>query len=806
VATAAGRRRYGALLGVLTIVAAIVLVLLPGGTSAAWPVATPGSPAAQLSAAVGDAGSFIPGRPALVRVAVRSDRLIAGQLVVTAGSFQVTQLIEVAGGSSKQFEVVVPTDAAQNSLQAAVNVIEGGVTLATSAPTALAAPDTEVVGLLPDLLVGRTLPGPARLSVDAGTARFVAVSDQDLALAPPSLGALSAVALGADGLSRLSADARQGVLGWTARGGRLLVDAQPGDAVAGLPVAWQPPAGSSRATAGVGQVVFTDGLMAAGQWQGLVAPISHATGVVYQGGFGASSSLSLALATDAGLKSPRLPWLIAFLVVYILLVGPVSFLVLRRCRRPELLWVVIPALSLVFAATSYGIGSAGRSLRLVHGTIVDTSTPGGTALSYVGVLAGGQGTITLDAPNGWVMQRFNDLQSPPPGADTVGLKAVPLTRGIHGSIGLNAGQFAIVDASGPAAVSGQLAVTARSTVTGAEGTVTNTTGYGLQDVTVLIGPAGADIGSLKPGEQKSWILTAGVANSTGVSVENQLWGMSSLMFGRSGSNCIVQGAPVGFSGPGVVSGCGVGPVGSGGTASLPLWSAGPVGLAPDTRSGGVAVALGWTRGYQPPLTVGGHGRVGKGRTAVVGTAAVQPVAPLGELAIWRQVVRGQLTEVGPGMFVDPTNSGQRTTVAWGLPAAVATHQLSLAIPGGSGEVDVWSQGTWRKVSDGAPNSGLKGGAVAVPFFQQPPPPVGAFVIPTPAPGPLIAPTTGVAPSVQVPFPATTVPGDIGSASGAPTSVALGSADIDHGAVYVRMGPSNLNQPLNLNALQLTVQP
>jgi hypothetical protein len=832
VAGPAAWRRFGAVFGVLVVVLAVVVavvVMLARGASSRELTATPGASAVQLAVTVGDAGTFIPGRPTPVRVAIQSDRLISGQLVVTTGFFQTQQPVEVAGGSSKQFEVVVPTDSAQTSLQTQVAVTERRTTLASSAPTVAAAPDTEVVGILSDLLVARALPGPAALSVDAGTARFVAISDQDLALAPASLGPLSAVALGPDSLARLSTAVRQRLLAWTSNGGRLLIDARTGDPVIGLPVAWQPSSGSSLAVAGVGQVVFTNGQMAAGQWQGLVAPVSHATGVAFQGGFGASASLSAALATDAGLKSPRLPWLIGFLVVYILLVGPVSFLVLRRRRRPELLWVVIPLLSLVFAATGYGIGSAGRSLRVVHGTIVDTTGAGGTALSYVGVLAGGQGTTQLDVPSGWVLQRYNDPQSAPPSAGTVGLKAVPTAQGVRGSIGLNAGQFAVVDATGPAGLAGQLAVTAHSTDAGAEGTVTNGTGYGLQDVSVLIGTNGVDVGDLKPGQQKPWALrdagSGGGAIVSGFSVENQLWGNSSLNFGSGGRFACIQNGPTGFvqtgpggfvqtgpggfSGPGIVTGCGASPTGPAGTASLPIWSAGPVGLAPGSRSTGMAVAVGWTRGYQPPVTVGGHNRMAKGRTAVVGTAAVQPVAPLGDLAVWRQVIRGQLSQVGPGMFVDTTNSGQRTTVAWGLPLAIAGHQLSLAIPAGTGEVDVWSSGAWRKVSDGTPNSG-NGGAIAFPSIPQfIPPPV--FFGPTTAPapqGPLFAPTTTFVPGGQIPFPATTVPvGPPGVAgSGGATTVALGPADIDHGTMYVRLGTSSLNQPINLDALQVTVMP
>src|SRR5205085_852445 len=45
-----------------------------------------------------------------------------------------------------------------------------------------------------------------------------------------------------------------------------------------------------------------------------------------------------------------------FLLVYILLIGPVNFIVLRRMRRAELAWITIPALVLIFSVGAYLIG------------------------------------------------------------------------------------------------------------------------------------------------------------------------------------------------------------------------------------------------------------------------------------------------------------------------------------------------------------------------------------------------------------------------------------------------------------------
>src|SRR5262249_57321713 len=99
---------------------------------------------------------------------------------------------------------------------------------------------------------GRPLPGPAPLSVDLGNARFVSLGDLDLAAAPASLDALTAVAIAPDDLNRLGPEASQPLLTWVQNGGRLMVDAAPSAPLARLPAPWQPGA-TGRTRAGPGE-------------------------------------------------------------------------------------------------------------------------------------------------------------------------------------------------------------------------------------------------------------------------------------------------------------------------------------------------------------------------------------------------------------------------------------------------------------------------------------------------------------------------------------------------------------------------
>jgi hypothetical protein len=755
---------------------------------AAAVVALPATPAvagpapARLVVDAGDAGGFIPGRPVPVRVEVDTDVLVAGQLVVSTGSLHVSRPVEVAGGSGQRFELVVPTPAGQTQLGLQVTLAAGSARLVSATATLNALPDTEVVGILPELLVAQPVPGSEPLSVDAGTARFVTVTEQDLTLAPASLGPLTALALGPDDLARLSPRVHQAVLAWTSSGGRLLIDASPGDTIAGLPPGWKP-SGGARSPAGQGELVLTSGAMAAGRWAGLVDPGSHSASVRGQTP-GPGEPLSFALASAAGLSRLRLPWLLAFLLVYIAVVGPASFIFLRRRRRAELLWVVIPVVALVFAGSSYAIGSSARAgIRIVHGTVVDTTAGGGTALTFVGVASPGEAITRLQAPPGWVLSRYDDPNNSL-SAGQSSLDAAIVDTGVEGRLRLAAGQFAIFQASGPAGFSGQLAVTARSAIDGhAEGLVTNGTPFALHDVSVLIGAAGIDVGTLAPGARAIWQITSEPPAAFGFTVEQQLWGPS------ASGDLFFNGGPVGGvilpGGKVTTVGGQVGTVGGrvdgASPASLPIWEYAPDGMAPGSRGNGVAVAVGWTDQFRPPVTIAGHGQPTKGGTGIVGTGPVEAGSSVGDFAVERRVIRGALTQIGPGMFMN-NNGAVPTVAAWTLPPAAGGHRLSLSVPAGTSDVSVWSGKGWRTVANG--------GTTTAPATTTLPP---------------VALQPGTQPPIPVPPP--TAIGGFGQTTGPPTVVTLRSDDFDsiNGVVYLRFGVG-LERPIDLSTLSLKVLP
>ena len=88
---------------------------------------------------------------------------------------------------------------------------------------------------------------------------------------------------------------------------------------------------------------------------------------------------------------PDLMTLLGLLLLYILLIGPVNYLVLRRLDRREWAWLTMPALSLLFAGAAYamGVGIRGTDVIVNQVGIVRGSagTDRGVGAFYVGVFS-----------------------------------------------------------------------------------------------------------------------------------------------------------------------------------------------------------------------------------------------------------------------------------------------------------------------------------------------------------------------------------------------------------------------------------
>jgi len=103
--------------------------------------------------------------------------------------------------------------------------------------------------------------------------------------------------------------------------------------------------------------------------------------------------------------------IVAILGSYMLLVGPVTYLVLKRLDRREWGWAVIPALSVLFVGMVYLIGFGRVEPLISHLITVTELSPGtkaGTMTSYVGLYAPTRERLSISLENAKLVKPFNN--------------------------------------------------------------------------------------------------------------------------------------------------------------------------------------------------------------------------------------------------------------------------------------------------------------------------------------------------------------------------------------------------------------
>ena len=119
---------------------------------------------------------------------------------------------------------------------------------------------------------------------------------------------------------------------------------------------------------------------------------------------GDDNQLVNAVAQLPSLALPPIGGLLGLLAGYIVLIGPINYLVLRRLDRREWAWITMPILIVVFAAGAYAFGAALRGVDvIVNEVAIVRGAPGateGNAQVYLGVFSPSRGTYQVEVPGG----------------------------------------------------------------------------------------------------------------------------------------------------------------------------------------------------------------------------------------------------------------------------------------------------------------------------------------------------------------------------------------------------------------------
>lgn len=134
-------------------------------------------------------------------------------------------------------------------------------------------------------------------------------------------------------------------------------------------------------------------------WRTLLPDRSAADGVTTDDGI-----LANAVTLLPALALPPTTGLLVIIGAYILVIGPLNYLILKRLDRRELAWITMPVLVLTFAAASFGYGSYLRGTDLIvnQAAIVRgaNGTSEATASVYFGIFSPTRSTYQVSVPQG----------------------------------------------------------------------------------------------------------------------------------------------------------------------------------------------------------------------------------------------------------------------------------------------------------------------------------------------------------------------------------------------------------------------
>lgn len=242
-------------------------------------------------------------------------------------------------------------------------------------------------------------------------------------------------------------------------------------------------------------------------WGALVGTIS--TRAAWADGVADSTAAVRAINYVRGLRLPDAVQLAGFLFVYIILIGPLNYLILRRLRRLEWAWVTIPALIALTSVGAYFIGSNLRgTLPIVSRMNVVQQWPGEPNArldGIVGVLAPRRSVYSVEAGAGVALRALS--------SDTAaGMMIEEGARYAANNIPVDSGISANFVTS---AVIQPLLVTGTATITISrpgeleiQGEIRNNSPQTLSDAIVFCLNTPITLGELAPGETHPFRLTA----------------------------------------------------------------------------------------------------------------------------------------------------------------------------------------------------------------------------------------------------------------------------------------------------------
>lgn len=272
---------------------------------------------------------------------------------------------------------------------------------------------------------------------------------------------------------------------------------------------------------GYGKVYFfaaDPGLQPLHDWSGMQNIYEHllaAKSPKPSWAFGAwdSYTASAALSTLPELALPSYVYICCWLGLYITIIGPLNYFVLKRMKRMELAWVTVPLLVIVFTSLAYFSGYLYRGTRPIMNRLMLAQAWQGIdqaqTTAIVGLYSPNRTTYTVESQDQFLLFPYPDMSANLQGNnDWLSLKnekgnSLPDLR-----VDIGGMQSLGMEGSLPTlAIQHDLTLTLTDKIPTLKGSITNTSSYTLKDAAIFTSSGWKVIGDIAPNKSKKINIT-----------------------------------------------------------------------------------------------------------------------------------------------------------------------------------------------------------------------------------------------------------------------------------------------------------
>src|ERR1700682_991109 len=245
-----------------------------------------------------------------------------------------------------------------------------------------------------------------------------------------------------------------------------------------------------------------------------------------------NGALSSTLGDLPGIDLPSLQLTVGLVLLYVLLVGPVNYVVLGAMRRRALAWVTVPLIAVIAAGGAYGAGilSKGRSVQANQVTILHVQPGWDHAYqeTFTGIMAPSRGDYQAAISGGRLLISpiVNNGAFDPSGFGT-GSRSGSLRINVDNNNVTLPGMTAFVlggFATESVTSAPQLAAHLQLLNGNLNGTIENHSNLAFTDAVLIMGDSFQTFGALKPGATATVSLAVKAATQFGMPTYTRIYG------------------------------------------------------------------------------------------------------------------------------------------------------------------------------------------------------------------------------------------------------------------------------------------